>query len=75
MDWYSDKFVARRKGSKETDPMLGLLGLAKEIWVGEDPDDYVSRVRERWKCSRIFRDTNLFIYVIEEFGESVGAGE
>ena len=49
LDWYSDKFVARRKGSKETDPILGLLGLGKEIWVGEDPDDYVSRVRGGWE--------------------------
>ena len=49
LDWYSDKFVARRKGSKETDPILGLLGLGKEIWVGENPDEYVSRVRGGWE--------------------------
>ena len=49
LDWYNEKFVAKRKGSKETDPILGLSGLGKEIWVGENPDEYVSRVRGGWE--------------------------
>ena len=49
LDWYSEKFVAKRKGSKETDPILGLSGLGKEISVGENPDEYVSRVRGGWE--------------------------
>jgi len=49
LDWYKEKFVAKRKGSKETDPILGLSGLGKEIWVGENPDEYVSRVRGGWE--------------------------
>lgn len=49
LDWYSDKFLGKRKGVKETDPILGLVGLGKEIWVGEDPDEYVSRVRGGWE--------------------------
>lgn len=49
LDWYSEKFVGKRKGLKETDAILGLRGLGKEIWVGEDPDEYVSRVRGGWE--------------------------
>ena len=49
LDWYNEKFVAKRKGSKETDPILGLSGLGKEIWVGENSDEYVSRVRGGWE--------------------------
>jgi hypothetical protein len=49
LEWYSEKFIGKRRGSKETDPILGLLGLGKEIWVGEDPDEYVSRVRGGWE--------------------------
>jgi hypothetical protein len=48
-DWYGQKFVAKRNGSKETDPILGLRGLGKEIWVGEDPDEYVNRARRGWE--------------------------
>jgi hypothetical protein len=29
----------------ESDPILGLRGLEKEIWVNEKPDDYASRIR------------------------------
>ena len=49
LDWYSEKFVGKRKGSEETDPILGLLGLGKAIWVGEKPDDYVNRIRGGWE--------------------------
>ena len=49
LDWYHEKYLGKRKGSKETDPILRLLGLGKEIWVGEDPDEYVSRVRGGWE--------------------------
>ena len=30
LDWYSEKFAGKRKGSMETDPILGLRGLGKE---------------------------------------------
>jgi hypothetical protein len=49
LEWYREKYIGKRKGSKETDPILGLLGLGKEIWVGENPDEYVSRVRGGWE--------------------------
>ena len=34
---------------EEDDPILGLWGLGKEIWEGEDPDEYVRRLREGWE--------------------------
>jgi hypothetical protein len=49
LDWYSEKFAGKRKGVKETDPILALRGLGKEIWAGEDPDEYVSRIRGGWE--------------------------
>lgn len=49
LDWYQDKFVGKRKSLKESDPILELRGLGKEIWVGEDADEYVSRLRGGWE--------------------------
>ena len=50
LDWYSEKFVAKRKGSERNrpDPWTFRIG-EKEIWVGENPDEYVSRVRGGWE--------------------------
>jgi hypothetical protein len=49
LDWYTEKYVGRSKQVTESDPILGLRGLGKQLWVGEDPDDYVSRVRGGWE--------------------------
>jgi len=49
LDWYQDKFVGKRKSLKESDPILELRGPGKEIWVGEDADEYVSRLRGGWQ--------------------------
>ncbi len=49
LDWYQNKFVGKRKSLKESDPILELRGLGKEIWVGEDADEYVSRLRGGWE--------------------------
>ena len=35
--------------SDETDPVLSLSGLGKEIWAGIDPDHYVRQLREGWE--------------------------
>ena len=48
IDWYRNEFV--RNGERRvTDPILALRGLGKEIWVDEDPDAYVHRLREEWR--------------------------
>ncbi len=49
LDWYADKFVGKRKGVEKSDPILELRGLGKAIWVGEDPDEYVNRLRRGWE--------------------------
>ena len=36
-------------GGQAADPILGLLGLGKEIWMDEDADAYVRRLRETWE--------------------------
>lgn len=48
LDWYRDKFVGKQK-SKKSDPILELRGLGKEIWAGEQADEYVSRLRGGWE--------------------------
>jgi hypothetical protein len=49
LDWYRDKFIGKGKSVEKSDPILDLRGLGKEIWVGEDPDEYVSRLRRGWE--------------------------
>ena len=49
LDWYWNKYAVKRKGTEKRDPILELRGLGKEIWVGEEPDEYVSRVRRGWE--------------------------
>ena len=49
LDWYKEQFVGKRKGSRESDPILSLRGLGKQIWVNEKPDDYISRIRGGWE--------------------------
>lgn len=49
LDWYREKFIGKRKSVEKSDPILQLRGLGKEIWVGEDPDEYVSRLRGGWE--------------------------
>jgi hypothetical protein len=49
LDWYQGKFVGEQKAVEKRDPILGLRGLGKEIWAGEDADEYVSRLRGGWE--------------------------
>jgi hypothetical protein len=48
---------------REQDPLLSLFGSGKRLWAGEHADEYVSRLREGMGVSRVFWDTNLFIYL------------
>jgi hypothetical protein len=49
IDWYGKEYIGQKKKTKTTDPILALRGLGKEIWAGESPDDYVTRVRGGWE--------------------------
>lgn len=49
VDWYFTEYVTRRSDAENTDPILQLRGLGKEIWAGEDPDGYVRRLRQGWE--------------------------
>ena len=49
LDWYESEFV--QAGSAAEHPfaaLLALQGTGKEIWKGEDADEYVRRLREGW---------------------------
>lgn len=48
LGWYAEKF-AKRTGLQEGDPILELRGLGKDISGGEQPDEYVSRLRRGWQ--------------------------
>lgn len=49
LDWYRkwDAAAAARRG--DDDPILALVGSGKHLWRGEDPDEYVRRLREDWE--------------------------
>ena len=49
IDWYMKSPMRPAKGNVESDPILRLRGLGKEIWKGIDPDEYVKKLREGWK--------------------------
>lgn len=46
--WYFGEYAPQREGT-ESDAILGLRGLGKEIWTDEHPDAYVRRLREGWE--------------------------
>jgi hypothetical protein len=46
LDWYSTEYAP---GTEETDPILAMSGLGKEIWQGIDADEYVRQLREGWQ--------------------------
>ena len=48
IEWYRNEYVGSG-GCRETDPILSLRGLGKEIWADEDADAYVERLREGWE--------------------------
>jgi len=49
VDWYLTVYVSQPPDAEKTDPILQLRGLGKEMWVGEDPDGYVRRLRQGWE--------------------------
>jgi hypothetical protein len=48
IDWYEQVYVSAASPRTTTDPILALRGLGKEVWGGENPDDYVERMRRGW---------------------------
>jgi hypothetical protein len=50
LDWYQSEYATGTPGrAGAADPILGLRGLGREIWAGEDPDEYVRQLREGWE--------------------------
>ena len=48
IDWYRGEYAGNDE-RRVTDPILALHGLGNEIWVDEDADAYVRRLREGWQ--------------------------
>lgn len=48
LEWYEKDYAGRPPEKGLEDPILGLRGVGREIWVGEDPDAYVRRIRQGW---------------------------
>ena len=49
LEWYWKEYVGGKEKLPAEDPILGLKGLGKDIWVGEEPDEYVRRLRKDWQ--------------------------
>ncbi|OGP84889.1 MAG: hypothetical protein A2Y95_10690 [Deltaproteobacteria bacterium RBG_13_65_10] len=49
LEWYQREYAPAKGRPAVVDPILGLRGLGKEIWVGEEPDAYVRRLRKDWE--------------------------
>jgi hypothetical protein len=47
LEWYQNTY-AQTAGLPETDPLLALRGIGREVWAAEDADEYVRRLREGW---------------------------
>ena len=48
IDWYRNEYTGDR-GRRESDPILSLRGLGKEVWADEEADAYVDRLRQGWR--------------------------
>ncbi len=50
LDWYEREYCSAAPApSYETDPVLAMRGVGKEIWEGIDPDKYVADLRAGWE--------------------------
>jgi hypothetical protein len=47
LDWYQNEYVKRHQAGRSS--ILSLIGLGRDLWNDEDPDQYVKRLREGWK--------------------------
>src|SRR5215470_17822581 len=49
LDWYRKWDASAASKRFENDPLLALVGSGKDLWRGEDPDEYVRSLREGWE--------------------------
>lgn len=51
IEWAKQRYGKDKRGSPRwLDGVFQLAGLGKELWRGEDPDEYVRRLREGWEA-------------------------
>lgn len=49
LNWYKKWEVSAANSRFDSDPILGLVGAGKHLWVNEDADEYVRSLREGWE--------------------------
>jgi hypothetical protein len=47
LQWYKSEYQDR-KSTNSQDSILSMRGLGRDMWVNEDPDDYVRKLRKGW---------------------------
>jgi hypothetical protein len=48
IDWYEQVYAAPKSRSETADPILALRGVGRDVWIDEEPDAYVQRLRRDW---------------------------
>lgn len=57
LDWYENEYCNRGGGGDEnTDPVLLMRGVGKEIWLDEGADAFVARERAAWEDDEQLKD-------------------
>lgn len=49
LNWYLSEYLSRKPRANKRNSILDLVGLGREIWVGEHADEYVRRLRRGWR--------------------------
>jgi hypothetical protein len=49
LDWYKEWCKSRSQGSSRFAALLALEGSGKDLWGGENADEYINRLREEWE--------------------------
>jgi hypothetical protein len=50
IEWAKQRFASKNpERGRHLDGVFQLVGLGKELWRGEDPDEYVRKLREGWE--------------------------
>ena len=49
LNWHKEWCSTFSNRTQDEDPILALVGSGKKLWQGEDPDEYVRRLREGWE--------------------------
>jgi hypothetical protein len=49
LEWYKQWCKSQSRESSRFAALLELEGSGKDLWAGENADDYINRLREEWE--------------------------